>query len=110
MPLAFTSCALTLICEIVTLALPPFVSVTVLTLELPALMLPKLKLVGLAESVTVAATPVPLTATVVGELGALLAIPTLPVILPAVVGANSTLNVALCPAAMLAGVASPLAL
>jgi hypothetical protein len=52
------------------------------------LILVKLKLAGLAESVKVAAMPVPLRVTAVGELGALLVMLTLPVKLPAVVGAN----------------------
>ena len=109
-PLAVTSVAVTVIWEMVTLALPLLVSVTVLALELPALTFPKLKLVGLADIVTVAATPVPLNDTIVGEFGALLAIVTLPVRLPAVVGANRTLNVAVPPAAIVAGVFKPLAL
>jgi hypothetical protein len=70
----------------------------------------KLKLVGLAESVTVAAAPVPLRATALGEFGALLVMLTLPAKLPAVVGANKTLNVAVPPAATVAGVVSPLTL
>lgn len=110
MPLIVTSFALTLICEMVTLELPLFVSVTLLELELPALTLPKLTAVGLADMVTVAAVPVPLKATTVGELGALLAMLTLPLSAPAVVGANRAENVVLCPAASVAGVFSPLAL
>jgi hypothetical protein len=73
-------------------------------------MLGKLKLVGLAVSAGAAAVPVPLNATAVGELGALLVILTLPVRLPAVVGSNRTLNVVVPPAGTVAGVASPLTL
>lgn len=57
-----------------------------------------------------AAVPVPLKDTVVGEFGALLVIVTLPVRLPAVVGANRTLNVAVPPAAIVVGRVSPLTL
>ena len=70
----------------------------------------KLKLVGLVVSEGAAAVPVPLNATAVGELGALLVILTLPVRLPAVVGSNKTLNVVVPPAGIVAGVASPLTL
>ena len=52
----------------------------------------KFKLVGFAERVTVAAVPVPLRATVSGELGALLVRFTLPLKLPAVVGAKVTVK------------------
>ena len=76
----------------------------------PALIEPKARLEGVAETVTVAATPVPLRLTVVGELGALLVMETLPGSEPAVVGAKVTVNVALWPAAMVAGVESPLTL
>lgn len=109
-PLAAKSFALTVTWEIVTLVFPLFVMVTFWELELPTLIPVKLKLVGLAVSVTVAAVPVPLKATAVGEPGALLVMLTLPVRLPAVVGANKTLNVAVPPTAMVAGVVSPLTL
>ena len=109
-PLALVSCAFTVIWEMVILELPPLLTVTLLTLELPALTLPKPKLEGVAEIVTDAATPVPLSATSVGEFVALLVIVTLPLSAPAVVGANNALNVADFPASIVAGVASPLAL
>jgi len=91
-PLVFTSLALTVICEIVTVAFPVLVTETLLELELPALILPKARLVGLADRVTDAATPVPVKDTLAGELGALLEMLTVPVRLPAVVGANSALK------------------
>jgi hypothetical protein len=94
----------------VTVEFPLFVRVTVWELELPALMLPKLSVAGLADSVTVAATPVPVSAMVLGELGALLVTVTVPAALPEVLGANSTLNEAVPPAATVAGVVSPLTL
>jgi hypothetical protein len=94
----------------VRLELPVFVSVTLLELVLPALTLPKLRLVGVALIVTEAATPTPLKATAFGELGALLTMLTLPLRVPAVVGAKSALNVVVPPAATVAGVFSPLRL
>lgn len=109
-PLTVTSFALTLICEIVKLLFPLFVTVTLFVLELPAFTFPKLRLVGFDESVTDAAVPLPLSATTLGEFAALLVMLTDPVRLPEVVGANTTLNVAFAPAAMVAGVVSPLTL
>ena len=109
-PLVFTSFALVVICEIVTLVFPVLVTVTLLELELPALMLPKASCPGFAVSVKDAATPVPLKATLVGELGALLEIVTVPARLPRAVGANSAMNDVLCPAASVAGVVSPITL
>jgi len=84
--------------------------VTLFELVLPAFTLAKLTLVGLDESVTEAAVPVPLNARTFGELGALLVRLTVPLWAPAVVGANKTLNVAVPPAAIDAGVANPLTL
>ena len=104
------SLAFTDIRETVTLLLPVLVIVTFLELVPPALTLPNDRLVGLAESVTVAATPVPVNATAFGEFGALLVRLTLPVRLPAVVGANTTLNVAVPPAVIVAGAFKPLTL
>jgi hypothetical protein len=109
-PLAVTSFALTVTCVIVTFATPLFVRVTLLELIVPALTLPKAKLVGFADSATVPATPVPLSATVEGEPAALLVIVMVPGRLPAVVGANTALNVTLAPAAIVLGVVRPLML
>jgi len=109
-PLVLVSFELTVNCEIVTFTFPLFVKVTLLELELPALTLPKATLFGLADSVTDAATPTPLKATVAGEPGAELDIVTVPPRLPALVGANTALNVALPPTAKVLGVESPLTL
>jgi hypothetical protein len=87
-PLVVKFEALTLICEMVALEFPVLVIVTGWELELPTLMPLKFRLKGFAESVAVAAVPVPLSATILGELGALLLTLTLPVKFPAVVGAN----------------------
>jgi hypothetical protein len=106
-PEVCTSVALTLTCEIVRLALPLLVMVTLLVVELPAAMFPKLKAVGVAVMVTVAARPVPLRATVAGEFPALLAMLTAPFRVPAVVGANTAVKVIVAPAATEIGVATP---
>jgi hypothetical protein len=86
-----------LICDIVTFEFPVSVSVTLCCAELPVFTLPKLRLVELNESVDTAATPVPLKAIVLGEVGALLISDTLPVTLPAACGPNCTLNVLAAP-------------
>src|SRR5207245_2476639 len=57
-----------------------------------------------------AATPVPLSATVAGEFGALLEIDTEPLKLPAAFGANCTLKFPLCPGPSVVGIARPLKL
>src|ERR1700739_1495057 len=109
-PLAAKSLAFTVICEMVRPEFPLLVTVTFFVLELPAFTLAKLKLAGFVERVTDAATPVPLKDTVLAEFGALLEILMFPARLPAVVGANKTLNVVVLPGVTVAGVASPLAL
>jgi hypothetical protein len=91
----------------VTLEFPVLLRMTLFVLELPAFTLPKLKLAGLAEMVTVEATPIPLKEIVAGEFGALLETVTVPVRLPAVVGAKTALKVVLAPAAKVAGVFKP---
>ena len=99
-PLSVYPVPVTLICEICTLALPVFVIVSFFVDDVPVLTFPNARLVPLNESVCDTATPVPLNATVVGELGELLAMLTVPARLPAVVGANTALNVALAPGAI----------
>ncbi len=106
-PEAWTSAALTLTCEIVRLVLPLLVIVTLLVIELPVATLPKLNAVGDADMLTVAATPVPLSATVAGEFTALLAMLTVLFRVPAVVGANTALKVVVAPAATETGVVNP---
>ena len=75
--------------------------------EVPVFTLPNARLLELNEIVCVAATPVPLSATVAGELGALLTIFTVPAKLPAVVGTKTALNVVLPPAATVLGTLNP---
>src|SRR2546425_13078465 len=80
-----------------TLELPVLLSVTVCVPLLPRFRFPKSKLVELAVSCNVAATPVALTAMVVGEAGASLAKDTLAVMLAALAGEKAKLKFALCP-------------
>src|SRR5580698_962588 len=94
--------------EIVTVALPPFVSVKVWELLVPVVTLPNAVLVGVAASC--ACVPVPLKLIVVGEFGALLTIEMLPLALPADVGANLALNVVLNPAPNVSGAVVPVVL
>ena len=98
---------LTPICEIVTWALPVLLSVTVCDAELPAVTLPKLRLLALAESVYVGAGLLPLSVTLAGEFVALLTIETLPLSVPAADGLNCTLNDTLCPTASVTGTVAP---
>ena len=109
-PLAETSLAETVTSDSVTLELPLLVMVTLFELAVPALTFPKLKLLGLGEIVTEAASPVPLTVATFGEVDALLETVTLPLRLPAVNGANSKLKVAVLPTPIVVGVFNPLAL
>src|SRR5437016_8032824 len=80
-----------------TLELPVLLSVTVCVPLLPRFRFPKSKLVELAVSCNVAATPVALTAMVVGEAGASLAKDTLAVTPAALAGENARLKLPLCP-------------
>ena len=94
--------------EIVTVALPPFVRVTVCELFVPVVTLPNAAVEGVAFSC--GCVPVPLKAIVSGEFGALLTIEMLPLAAPADVGANCALNVVLSPAPNVTGALSPLML
>jgi hypothetical protein len=94
--------------EIVTLEFPLLVNVTCDEPVLPTLMLPKLKLVGLAVKRLVAVAPVPLKPRALGELVALLIRERLPDTLPEAAGAKATVKLALCPAAMVMGKVRPL--
>jgi len=87
-----------------------FVSRVVSELLLPRLTFPKLKLLGFAPSRKVGATAVPLKEIPNGEPDALLTSETEPVAVPAVVGAKTTLNVALVPDAIVVGGARPVML
>ena len=92
-PLVVKPAPETLIWEMLTLELPMLVRATVCVLLLPKVTFPKLKEAGLAESCRIGATPVPLSATVSGEPGALLTRERLPVALLATVGVKLNVNV-----------------
>lgn len=87
-PLSVNPAPLSLIWETVTLALPPFVTVTLCVDDDPVFTFPKPRLVVLNVSICVDATPVPLMAMTAGEFSALLTIVTLPLAVPADAGAN----------------------
>jgi hypothetical protein len=94
-PLTLNPVPLTSTLEIVTFALPAFVSVAVSELLLPTSTLPKSRLLVLEINRGVEAIPEPLVEITSGELGASLVNETVPVAFPAEVGANTTLNVVL---------------
>jgi len=71
-------------------------------------MLPKLRLVGLMLRFSVAAIPVPLRATEVGEVGALLTIEMLLADAPTEVGRKATVIVVCCPGFTFKGNENPL--
>jgi hypothetical protein len=99
------------ICEIVTLELPVFVIVTSCAAEVVFVTtFPKVRLVGLMLRVNVAAIPVPLSVTFVGEVGALLTIEMLPEAAPTSVGRNPIEMFAVFPAFTFNGSVKPLAL
>ena len=78
--------------------------------EVPVFTFPKLKLLELKLRVSVAATPVPVSAKVAGEPGALLVMVRLPLALPVDVGENCALNVLACPGVNVSGRVNPLVL
>jgi hypothetical protein len=69
-----------------TAAFPVFVIWSFCVAVVPTVTFPKATLAGLADSVSTAATPEPVSGTLRGELPALLVIETLPEADPAVVG------------------------
>lgn len=85
-PLSEYPAPLTAICEIWTLALPVFVTDTVWVVLVPVFTLPKLREVVFTDSTWVAVTPVPVSATTLGDPAALLTIEMLPLAEPAVEG------------------------
>ena len=80
-----------------------FVSVTFCVLLVPTVALPKFSEVGLVDSCRLGATAVPLSATAVGDAGALLARDKLPLTLPELAGANVTVIAAELPAGIVIG-------
>ncbi len=98
-PLMAKPVPLTLACETLRLALPGLLKVIICVFVTPMGTLPKLTLAGDTE--ICCCTAVPERPIVTGPL-ALLTTLALPVTLPELVGAKTTLNVAVCPAASVA--------
>ena len=82
-------------CVTVTLEFPVLASCRLCVELLPAFTLPKFKLAGESDMVLAAAVPVPLSATVAGEFGALLTMESNPLAVPAASGAYCTFRLAL---------------
>ena len=89
--------------DTVTLEFPAFVSVTLNMLLFPIATFPKFKLEVLMVRTAVAAIPVPLKETVLGELETSIMTDTLPDKAPGAFGEKITLNVARFPAAIVRG-------
>ena len=106
-PLAENFAPETLTPEMVTLELPALVSVTLWAPLAPAVMFPKFKVAALELRSAAAATPVPLTETVLGVLEALLMTDTLPLTAPVAFGANTIVKVDCLPAATVMGSVAP---
>lgn len=108
-PLAVNTAPVMFTLEMVMFEFPLLVRVVASELLLTRFTIPNGKLVGFAPNSAVEAVPVPLNAIASGEPGALLTRETEPVTLPAVVGANTTLNVVLPPASIVIGRDRPFA-
>jgi hypothetical protein len=106
-PLTLNPAPVTTTLEIVMLAFPEFFNTIPSELLLPTSTLPKSRLFALELSNRDDATALPLVEIASGELGALLLKEIEPVTFPAALGANTTLNVAFLPAAMLIGSVRP---
>lgn len=106
-PVTLNTAPVTSTLEIVTFVVPVFVSVTPRELLFPTGTLPKSRLVVLELSTVVDAIALPLTEIASGELEALFVSAIEPDTSPAELGANTTLNVAFWPAAMLIGSVRP---
>jgi len=91
-----------------TLAVPPFVRVTLTVLLLPVSWLPKFTLPGFA--VRLPSMPVPVTGIVMFESVAVLVTEIEPEAVPVVVGANCAVKLADWPAAIVVGVVKPVTL
>jgi hypothetical protein len=93
--------------ESVMFAFPALVSVSPSEAVLPTRILPKSKALVLGLKSAVGANAVPLVEITNGDPGALLMNEIEPLLFPAELGANTMLNVALCPTAMVIGRVSP---
>jgi hypothetical protein len=97
--------------EIVMLTFPPLVTAMGWVLLVPTLTLLKFQLAGFGVSCAIGVTtPVPVKGKLVGEPEAVLTTETLPLTLPAAVGAKTTLNAELERAANVNGRVSPVTL
>lgn len=94
--------------DTLTLELPAFVRMMLITLLFPIVTFPKFKLDVLEVSNAVAAIPIPLKETMLGELETLLVTETLPDNAPATFGENTTSNVNCFPASIVRGNEMPL--
>jgi hypothetical protein len=100
-----------LACEMTVLAFPGLLRVMVAVPVLPVFTLLKFTLVGLMVSKGCGgAVPIPLSAMLRGEFGALLVMEMLPLAFPAEVGANLAVNDVAWPALSVTGVVNPLKL
>jgi len=104
-PVVLNPVPATMACEIVKVVFPPFEMLIGCETFVPVTTFPKATLEGLAP--ICAWMPVPLSAMVAGEFGALLVIETLPEALPAAVGANCTANVVPSPGFSVSGTGRP---
>src|SRR5207245_2633674 len=90
------------------LAVPELIRVMVWELRVPTATSPKLALGGTTESCGWSGwTPMPLRAIVVGGYRALLTSETLPVMLPVLAGAKTTLKLVFCPGVRVMGKLRP---
>jgi hypothetical protein len=106
-PLALKPAPVTSTPLIIAFAFPVFVKTTPSELVLPVNTLPKSKFPTLAVSNGADVSAVPLVEIASGELGASLTREMDPVTFPAELGANTMLNVVLCPGPMLMGTVKP---
>lgn len=107
-PSATTSAAVTLTPETVMFELPVFFRLTGRVFALPTGSFPKLRLVGVADSVRVAAMPLPFIASVRLLSVALLVIVVFAADVPIIVGVKTSVPFAVAPAARTSGIVIPL--
>ena len=107
MPLSWKPVPLMLACEMLTAVPPVLVRVTVADCVVPVVTLPNDSLVGLSVSVP-GVTPVPVNGISRDGFDALEVTVTVPLALPALVGANFTDREVVCPADSVTGVVIPL--
>ena len=107
MPLSWNPVPLMLACDTLTAVPPVLVRVTVADCVVPVVTLPNASLVGLSDSVP-GVTPVPVNGMSRDGFEAFEVTVTMPLALPALVGANLTEREAVCPADSVTGVVIPL--